>query len=147
MSEGTYANPRNISKTFTGVAFGGGNSTKYFYIPKNVGNFVLRNIRAEVTTSFVGTTSPGKIQVGDGVTANKYGEVDFGTAGAGTPAGFGVAAYGDATTGINQRNKDALPFLRVPGDTMLIISCVAPVGGTPAGTADFTIDGDCQYDS
>lgn len=150
MSDGTYANPRNVQFSFPAVAIGGGNSTRYIYIPNNVGNACLRNIMAAVTTAFVGTTTPGKVQIGDGTTANKYGEVDFGTAGAGTAAGAGVAAYGNSDTGINQRNVGALPgtpFLRIAGGSVVTVSFVAPTGGSPAGTADVTVDFDFQYDS
>lgn len=141
-----YDNPRNVQFAFNAVNIGGGNSTRYIKIPADAQAF-LRNLIAAVTTSFVGTTAPGKVQIGDGVTANKYGEIDLGTAGAGTAAGAGVEAH-DYKSGIFQRNPNGLPGTKwapIAGGSIVVVTFLAPTGGSPAGVADVTVDFDLFY--
>ncbi len=126
-----------VTYTFGALGCSGGNSTRKIRGPKGLkGNVAL--ITGLSTTSFVGTTTPGKLQVGDGVTANKYGEISMGAAGAGTASGSIVVANTYAT-GLLANNPASLPFVNMAADTDVTITCVAPTGGAPAGVADYTI--------
>ena len=128
-----YENPVYISRSFPAVNFGGGTTTKVFRTPKKKRMAIIA-AGVDVSTSFTGTTTPGKLQLGDGVTANKYIDLFVGAAGAGTAAGGSVQAF-DYTTGLVGNNPAAQPFLYLDPDTLYTITFLAPTG-TPAGVAD-----------
>jgi hypothetical protein len=92
----------------------------------------ITNVGVFVTTSFVGTTTPGKLRIGDGTTVNKYTDMDMGTAGAGTAANSSVRLS-------DNRLFDKSPDGGIPADSNVVITPVAPTGGAPAGAGDIAI--------
>jgi hypothetical protein len=137
-----YNTPERIAYSFNAVNIGGGNSTRYIKGPAGkVGRVV--EILAAVTTSFVGTTAAGRIQLGDGVTATKYADLALGAAGAGSAAGTVIRATDVSKVGagaaIKGQDPNVLPFTYLPADTVVTITNLAPTGGSPAGIADETI--------
>lgn len=121
--------------TFNAINFGA-TSSRVFRTPKGMrGRVRLAALMA--TTSFVGTTTPGKVQVGDGVTANKYLDLFAGAAGAGTVAA-NAATASDFASGLTCQPNGG-PYLYLDPDTQYTITFAAPVGGAPAGVADVAI--------
>lgn len=131
-----YQDPQRVTLSYNAVNIGAGNSTRVFRTPKGKRGSVSL-VMAGVTTSFVGTATPGKVQVGDGVTANKYADLAIGAAGAGTAAAHAVTAsdYGSGLLG----RQPGVPALFLEPDTEYTITFVAPVGGAPAGVADVQV--------
>jgi hypothetical protein len=136
-----YNTPERITFGFNGVAIGAGNVTRVIQGPKGKRGR-LADIIAVPSTSMVGTTTPGKVQIGDGVTANKYADLFLGAAGAGTAAGTPVVASGVTTIGtgaaLKGQDPNVLPFTYLPADTPLTITFLQPVG-SPAGVIDADI--------
>jgi hypothetical protein len=90
------------------------------------------NVGVFVTTAFVGTTTAGKLRIGDGVTVNKYTDMDMGAAGAGTAAAATVRLS-------DNRLFDKSPDGGIAVDSAVVITPVAPVGGAPAGVGDVAV--------
>src|SRR3954463_108770 len=108
-----YNTPERISYSFNAVNIGGGNSSRYFRGPAGkIGR--IAEISAAVTTSFVGTTAPAEIKIGDGVTAAKYADLVLGAAGAGPAAGAVVRATDVTKIGsgaaLKGQDPTVLPF-------------------------------------
>jgi hypothetical protein len=137
-----YDTPRRVAYSFPAVAYGSGNTSRYIKGPKGLKGRIAE-ITAEATTSFTGTTAPGKCQLGDGVTANKYADLWFGAAGAGPAAGTAVRASDVTMIGssaaLKFQDPTALPFTFIPADQQITVTHLAPTG-TPAGVADVTIE-------
>lgn len=134
-----YNTPERISYSFNAVSFAA-NSARYLRGPAGkIG--VVKEVQSAATTSFVGTTSAGRVQVGDGVTATKYVDLALGAAGAGPAAGTVTRATDVTKVGsgaaLKGQDPNALPFAYVP-DAVATVNFIAPVG-TPAGVADVTI--------
>lgn len=81
-------------------------------------------IHNSVTLTFVGTTTPGAVQVGLSGDLDAYGEVVMGTAAAPTAAGAAVRGKGSAT---------------IPPDTAVLVTCKAGTGGSVAGKGHVTV--------
>jgi hypothetical protein len=92
----------------------------------------LREVTVNVTTSFVGTTTPGILRVGDGTTVNKYADINIGAAGAG-PAANATVVMSD------NRLFDKNPDGGITPDSNVVITPVAPTGGAPAGAGDILV--------
>jgi hypothetical protein len=132
----SYENPRRVSYSYPAISFAT-LTTRTFRTPKGMRGRVGFASLA-VTTNFVGTTTPAALQVGDGVTANKYLDLAAGTAAAPTQAGSGVAAN-DLASGLKTVPAAASPLPYLEADTVYTVTFVAGVGGTPAGVADSLI--------
>jgi hypothetical protein len=136
-----YDRPERISYDFNGVAIGAGTVTRVIKGPKGKRGR-LADIIATPSTSMVGTTTPGKVQLGDGVTANLYADLFLGTAGAPAQAGAPVVASAVTTIGstaaLKGQDPTVLPWTFLPADTALTITFLQPVG-TPAGVIDADI--------
>jgi hypothetical protein len=135
-----YNTPERFVYTFNAVSFAA-NSTRYFKGPAGkIGKVV--EIQAAVTTSFVGSSAPGEIKLGDGVTATKYADLVLGAAGAGPAAGAVVRATDvtkiGATAAIKGQDPTSLPFAFIAADQVVTVTNLAPTG-SPAGVADVTI--------
>lgn len=130
-----YENPKlRVTYSYPAVNFGT-TTTRTFRTPKGMrGRVKFAGLGS--TTSFVGTTTPGKVQVGDGVTVNKYLDLFAGLAGAGPAAGGAVCAY-DFVSGLTNQ-PPGLPYLYLDADTVYTITFQAPVG-SPAGVGDVQI--------
>lgn len=132
----TYDLPSEETLNYAAVNFGSGTTTRVFRTPKGR-RARIQSAVVEVTTSFVGSTSPGKLQLGDGTTANKYIDLSVGATGAGTAAAHSVRAN-DYASGLVANNNASLPWLYLEADTEYTVTFVAPVG-SPAGIADVAI--------
>jgi hypothetical protein len=122
-------------------------------IPPGVRFARIVDFYVNVTTAATVVTTAGKVQLGDGSTANKYMDqkigVDAGTSvAAGTVYGIQdvdgrVAAYNPDLTP-SSTNKGRID-LKQDGatagtlQTFLDVTTVAPTGGTPAGVADYNL--------
>lgn len=113
-------NTTSISFPVTAAA-----QTQYWRAPRS-GH--LWDINLSTTTSWVGTTSPLKIEVGVTGTLAKFGELRAGTAASPTQAGTPLSARYTNTAGASIVNPHA-DFAK--GD-LIVITVTAPVG-TPAG--------------
>lgn len=124
------------------LAFGGATTTRIIRGPKGFFGRVVK-AQAQATVSFVGTTTPAKVQVGDGVTANKFLDLFMGAAGAGTAAA-GVVDTQTTPAALTGMNKtDGTPLipnnLIQPDAQATTVTFLAATGGAPAGTADVQI--------
>lgn len=119
---GFYEGSPDVSYTFGVVDF---ETTKTFAIKGPAGKRgKLLQIHNSVTANFVGTTTPGKIQVGRSGALAEFGELNVGAAGAGTAAGAAVQGAGS---------------LDIPADAAVLVTCAAPVGGSVAGQGHVTV--------
>lgn len=133
----SYDFPQRVSYNWNAVNFGAGNTTRVIRTPKGKRG-VLRYVNVSVTTAFVGTATPGAVQLGDGVTAAKYANVPVGAAGAGTGVGHAVAGS-DYVSGLVGQQPGA-SALYLEADTEYTFTFVAPTGGAPAGVGDVTAE-------
>ena len=119
---GFYDNAPVVSYTFGEVDFA---TTKTFAIAGPAGKQgEVIAIHNSVTTTFVGTTTPGAVQVGLSGDLDAYGEVLMGTAAAPTAAGAAVRGKGGNA---------------IPADTAVLVTCKAGTGGSTAGKGHVTV--------
>lgn len=141
----SYDKPIRHSYFYNAIDIGSGNSQRTIMGPKGKTGRVAF-VSASVTTSFVGTTTPGYVRVGDGTTDALYAQLALGAAGAGTAANAAVAA--DTTSnGLSSSGAVSDPQAQTnstPGQNSnnMIVKFVAPTGGSPAGVADVLIEVD-----
>lgn len=133
----SYDNPAPQTLQFNGVNFGT-TTTRTFRTPKGMRGRIRRAMLL-VTTSFVGTTTPGRLQVGDGVTANKYLDMAVGAASAGTAAGAALTAASSFDGGLGIEAERTLPAKYLEPDTLYTVTFLAPTGGSPAGVGDASL--------
>lgn len=88
-------------------------------------------VSINATTAFVGTTTPAKLQIGDGTTVNKYADISMGTAAVPTPINSTVLMSDKSSN-----NKQVDPG--IPDSGNIVITPVIGVG-TPAGVADIVV--------
>lgn len=93
----------------------------------------IEDVHINVTTAFVGTSTPGKLQIGDGTTVNKFAEMLMGAASAGTVKDDTVMMSDLASY---NKQSDSVYLL---ADGSVVITPVAPTGGSPAGAADVVV--------
>ena len=132
-----YDTPQEITYSYGAQAFGGGTITKTIQGPKGKRGRVTY-VEATPTVSFVGTATPGAVQVGVTGALTKFANMAMGAAAAGTAAGTPVVAS-DYASGLTGSNPQSLPFQYAAADTPVVITLLAPTGGAPAGTADVVI--------
>ena len=119
---GFYDNAPVISYNFGEIDFA---TTKTLAITGPAGKRgEIVEIHNSVTTTFVGTTTPGAVQVGLSGDLDAYGEVVMGTAAA--PTAAGAAVRGEGSAGI-------------PADTAVLVTCKAGTGGSVAGKGHVTV--------
>lgn len=137
-----YDQPQEISYDFNAQAFGGGTITKYIQGPKGKRGRVAQ-ILATPTVAFVGTTTPGAVQLGVLGALTKFANVPMGTAATPAPVNVPIVAsdYVGGLTGMQLASSTTPPFAYAyaPADTPIIVTLLAPTGGAPAGTADVVI--------
>jgi hypothetical protein len=136
-----YNNAKQVPYSYNGINQGAATVTRVIRGPKGKRGRLV-DIISTPTTAFVGTTTPGKVQIGDGVTANKYADLFMGTAGTPAPVSVPVLASDVTLIGsgaaIKGQDPTSLPFTYLPADTALTVTFLQPVG-TPAGVADHVI--------
>ena len=132
-----YDRPNRVSYNFAAINFAT-TTTRVFRTPKNkTGRVAYAAIMC--TTTFVGTSTPGKLQLGDGSTANKYIDLPAGTAGTPLTASHSAAAS-DKASGLVANDPANLPFLYLAADTEYTVTFAAGTGGSVAGVADCVIE-------
>ena len=119
---GFYDNAPVISYNFGEIDFA---TTKTLAIKGPAGKRgEIVEIHNSVTLTYVGTTTPGAVQVGLSGDLDAYGEVVMGTAAAPTAAGAAVRGTGSAG---------------IPADTAVLVTCKAGTGGSVAGKGHVTV--------
>lgn len=129
-----YDNLTPVSYSFAAVDFGAGDSTKKLKVPRGATMGRVLDILLAASETFTQTTTPGLVQVGDGTTADKFASLTCGALAAGSTLGGGDVAGGVFESVYLAGNYNS-------GDGLhdLILTCVAPTGGTPAGIADVIV--------
>ena len=119
---------------FAAVNFATG-STQKIVVPRTAKLARVLDIQlANCTVAFTQVTTPALVQVGDGTTANAFAALTVGALAVGSSIGGA-----DQTGGIFTAVYQAGNYSSGAGLHDLIVTFVAPTGGTPAGTADVTI--------
>lgn len=127
-----YDTPVRAVYGYTGVNFAAGDAVRVIKNPRTGLKGRVRSINIHATTTFAGATTKPKVQVGDGVTANKYADVDGGA----TAAGSAMIAK-DAAGGILAMSNGTL-VTATNGD--LTVTFKAPTGADLAGVGDVHIE-------
>jgi hypothetical protein len=105
---------------------------RYWKSPK-LYDCTLADIVADVTTAFVGTTTPAKIEVGTATSANAYGTMYFGSAATPSPVSVALRMQ-DKLNG-----SAAVANHTIPANSQVKITYTQGTGGTPAGVADVAV--------
>lgn len=129
-----YDNLTPVSYNFAAVNFGAGDSTHKLKVPRGATLGRVLDILLAASVTFTQTTTPALVQVGDGTTADAFAAMTVGGLAAGSTLGAGDVAGGCYKATYLAGNYNS-------GDGLhdLILTCVAPTGGTPAGTADVIV--------
>lgn len=129
----SYENPTVLSYVFPNVDIGAGNGSAKFRMPAGMKGRV-KDIHLSATETFTNTTTAGTVALGTASDADAY--VD--------ETGLGTLAAGEC---LSLREDNDANFLRdsdgtikiLPADTDVVLTYVAPTGGTPAGIATITV--------
>lgn len=127
-----YDTPHRVSYSFAALDLHTADLTRVIKNPKKGSKGKVRSVLAMVTTTCAGATTTPKIQIGDGVTANKYADVALGT----TAAGSSVIGR-DSASGITALSN---PMVLTASDGDLTVTFKAATGAGAAGVADVTIE-------
>ncbi len=119
----TYDTPVYITLTYEQHDFGAGGDTKEIVLPKGMRGQIEDILLSNVTEQFTNTTTEGAVQAGVSGDLDKF--ADF---------GLGTTASGSADAA--SRNEGDLKGGVLADDETLLVTLVAPTGGTPAGVAD-----------
>lgn len=125
-----------IPYKFAAMNFVTGAGTYKLPIPRSARFGRVMDIMVVSTTTFTQTTTDGIVQVGDGTTANAFAQLHVG----GTAAGSSIsgrdvtAQYGVWVANYIAASNPAVGVNGVLHD--LVMTIVAPTGGTPAGVGD-----------
>lgn len=122
-----YDNETVVSYSLGSVNMATG-STQVIKPPKGLSRGRIIDVHAYVTVLFTQVTTPGYIRLGKSGTAAYYAEVNMGAAAATT-------AYNLRDNGTISRQID----LVADSVNDVLVTLVAPTGGSPAGTAGITI--------
>lgn len=127
-----YDIPHRLTYAFPAVAFNAADIVRIIKNPRTGAKGKVRSCNIYATTTFAGATTLPKVQVGDGVTANKYADVQAGALAAG-------AAYvgKDAASGILALGT---PHILTATNGDLTVTFKAATGGGAAGVADIHLE-------
>jgi len=123
----SYANADRRTYSFPAVNFAT-NSAQAIRGPKGK-MALLQSISMSATTTFTATTTQGRVDVGVTGTPQAYASLPLGT----TAAGGAIASDDSA------RTAPVITQNRLPADTDVLMSFVAPTGGSPAGVGTVTV--------
>lgn len=123
----SYENPVVISHHFGSVNFGSGSTAKIKPPPGLTKGNIL-DIHVTVTTTFTQVTTPGYVRVGKTGTADYYAQINMGAAASGSAYNF-------------RDNKTVSRRIDLVADAVsdVLVTFVAPTGGTPAGIGLVTV--------
>lgn len=124
-----YDNPISLNYKFAAVNFATGSTAK-IPVPYKAQGARVGDIAVVASVTFTQVTTPGLVQVGDGTTADKFASLNIG----GTTSGNSIA--GGDVGGVYKAYYLAANYNSGAGLHDLIVTFVAPTGGTPAGTGD-----------
>ncbi len=127
-----YDTPHRLMYGYTGVNFAAGDAVRVIKNPKTGSKGKVRSINIHATTTFAGATTKPKVQIGDGVTVNKYADVDGGTLAAGS-----AMVAKNAAGGIKAIDT---PHVLTATDGDLTVTFKAPTGAGLAGVGDVHIE-------
>lgn len=118
----TYDMALAITYSLNAVDFGAGTVTRAIKGPKGMRGR-LKEVTVSATETFTDDTTQAFVRLGISGDLDAHGEVPMGTLASGS------ALAGSGVTG-------AVLETAIPADTNLLLTCVAPTGGTPAGIGD-----------
>lgn len=133
-----YDSLYEVCYNFPSVNFATGSSQK-MKIPRGAKMARVLDILVSATVLFTQVTTPAVVEIGDGTTANAFGQLSLGALAAGNTLGasdvvgglFGVSnQFGNAAAAVYLAGN----YNAGAGLHDLIATFVAPTGGTPAGT-------------
>jgi hypothetical protein len=117
--------------------FGAGGATYYVQPPKGANMGQVHDIQVDVKETFNAVTTAGFVRVGNTADADKYAELDMGTAAINTVYGsYDVDIFASGKTGLIDMTRDGAAGAAI---TQVEIEYVAPTGGTPAGKGSVTV--------
>lgn len=127
-----YDMPHRLTYAYSAISFAGGDLTRVIKNPRKGSKGKVRSINIHATTTFAGATTKPRVQVGDGVIATKYADVDGGALAAdsaliGRDQASGIAAL-------------AIPHVLTSSDGDLTVTFKAATGAGAAGVADVHIE-------
>lgn len=121
----TYDEPRVVTYNYAQHDFGSGGDTKEIVGPSGMRGKIVDIHVSNVTETFTNTTTEGLVQAGVTGDLNKFAELTLGTLAAGSA---NAASRQDGVTeGVLEDTET------------LLVTMVAPTGGTPAGIADVQV--------
>lgn len=129
-----YDNLKTVAYSFAGVNLASGNVTKKLKVPRGAQMARVLDILLAASVTFTQTTTPAVMQVGDGTVPDIFASLTVGALASGSTLGGGDVAGGVFKAVYLAGNYNAGAGLHD-----LILTCVAPTGGTPAGTADVIV--------
>jgi hypothetical protein len=121
----SYSNPDQRFYHFPNVAFGTSSTQKIRGPKGKAGRLIATHVSA--TVLFTAVTTSGRVDIGTAGTANAYQSLTLGTLAA------GAALASDDSNASSSVVTNTL--LDLPADTDVMVSFIAPTGGSPAGTA------------
>lgn len=129
-----YDNLKTVCHSFAAVSLASGNVTKKLKVPRGAQMARVLDILMAASVTFTQTTTPAVVQVGDGTTADAFASLTVGALASGSTLGGG-----DVANGVFKAVYLAGNYNSGAGLHDLIVTFVAPTGGTPAGTADVIV--------
>ena len=124
----SYSDPNRLCYSFGEIDFGAGGEVLSITGPAGKSG-LLRSIHVAASETFTDDTTEGAVQVGTAADPDAYAAFNLGTL-----ADTDSAASDDGST-----DTDAIIDERIPADTQVEVTCVAPTGGTPAGKGYVTV--------
>jgi hypothetical protein len=122
----TYDHPVYVTYNYEGHDFGAGGATKPIVGPAGMRGKIVDIHASNVTETFTNTTTEAKVQAGVSGELDKFADFGLGTLAAGA-ADAATRHEGDVTHNV------------LGSDETLLLTFVAPTGGTPAGIADVQV--------
>lgn len=122
----SYSNPYWVTVNYPGTNFATGATRPVELFDHRACH--VRDIMVRGTTTFTATTTAGRVQIGVTGEPDKYADLDMGT-----------LAGGSVLTATRDQLSALKDYPVIEKDTDILVTFVAPTGGTPAGVGDVTI--------
>jgi len=123
-----YDDPKVITYNYSALNVGGGTITRKIRVPKGALQARVLDIHTFATVTFTNVTTTARVQVGVAGALGKFADAQIDDL-----AANAAQSFADTNGG------GAIWTSQVDNVAELTVTFVAPTGGTPAGTADFTI--------